>query len=82
MLTDYINAAMSKAEYQLLEDGTYFGSLPFWQGIWSNAATLTECQNELQSVLEDWIIMALEEKTPIPVIDGLDFAKSEVQEVA
>jgi predicted RNase H-like HicB family nuclease len=82
MLTEYINAAMARAEYERLEDGTYFGSLPFWQGIWGNAVTLKDCQKELQEVLEDWIIMALQEGTVIPVIDGLDFSQSQVQEVA
>ncbi len=54
MLTDYIQAAMRRAKYEILEDnGTFYGEIPGFQGVWSNAATLEDCRRELQEVLED-----------------------------
>lgn len=35
MLTNYIQAAMRKAHYEILPDGEgYFGSIPDLQGVW------------------------------------------------
>lgn len=35
MLTDYIQAAMHKAHYEILEDDrSYYGEIPGFQGVW------------------------------------------------
>jgi len=73
MLTDYIQAAMRKARYEILPDGEgYFGKITDLQGVWANADTLEACREELQEVLEEWIIVGLTMGTPIPVIDGIE----------
>lgn len=72
MVTDYIRAAMHKAHYELIEDGTFVGTIPGFEGLWANAETLEACRDELQSVLEDWILVSLNQRLPLPSIDGLD----------
>ena len=73
MLTDYIRAAMRQAHYEILEDdGTYYGEIPGLQGVLANADTLEECRDELQSVLEDWILFRLHKQLLIPIVDGID----------
>ncbi|MBI4672876.1 MAG: type II toxin-antitoxin system HicB family antitoxin [Chloroflexi bacterium] len=72
MLTAYIRAAMRHAKYEILEDGTFFGTIPGFQGVLANQATLEECRDELQSVLEDWILLGLRFGDSLPVVDGLD----------
>ncbi len=68
MLTDYIQAAMRKAQYEILLDGEgYFGKIPELQGVWANADTLEACREELQEVLEEWIMIGLKMGSPIPV---------------
>jgi len=59
MLTAYINKAVSRAAYKILEDDTYFGEVPGLQGVWANASTLEACRRELQEVLEGWLILKL-----------------------
>ena len=54
VLSDYINRAMSQAEYDKLEDGTFSGRIPECTGVVAFAASLAECENKLRSVLEDW----------------------------
>lgn len=71
MLTDYIAAAMRRAEYKTLEDDTYWGEIPPLQGVWANADSLKECEEELESVLEDWILIRLDFGDPMPEIDGV-----------
>jgi predicted RNase H-like HicB family nuclease len=72
MLTEYIAAAMHHAKYEILpDDGTYYGEIPECQGVWANAATLEACRDELQEVLEDWIMIGLRLGHELPVIDGI-----------
>jgi uncharacterized protein UPF0150 len=33
MLTSYIHEAMRLAKYEILEDGTYYGEIPGFQGV-------------------------------------------------
>jgi predicted RNase H-like HicB family nuclease len=73
MLTAYIRAAMQRAHYELLEENEgYFGSIPDCPGVWANAETLEACREELQDVLEGWIILGLRTGDPLPVIDGIN----------
>ena len=73
MLTDYIQAAMRKAHYEILPDEEgYFGKIPELHGVWANADTLETCRDELQEVLEEWIILGLKMGDPIPIIDGIE----------
>lgn len=75
MLTDYIQAAMHQAKYSILEeDGTFIGKIPECQGVWANADTLEACRDELQEVLEEWIILGFQKGHPLPVIDGIDLS--------
>ena len=55
MLTAYINEAMARATYKILEDGSYFGEIPGLSGVWADEATLDECRRVLQEVLEEWL---------------------------
>ena len=73
MLTDYIQAAMRHARYEILEDdGTFYGEIPVCRGVWANAKTLDECRAELQSVLEDWILIRVREGLSLPKVDGIN----------
>ncbi len=73
MLTEYIQAALKKAKYEILpDDGTYFGRIPGFKGIWANAKTLEECREELKEVLEDWILVSIFKHLPLPIVKGID----------
>ena len=74
MLTEYIRAAMSRATYEILSDGTFYGEIPGFQGVYANAKTLDACRAELQDVLEGWIVLGLRLGHPLPVVDGVDLA--------
>jgi len=81
MLTKYIQAAMQQARYEIFsEDSTFYGEIPICEGVYANAATLEVCREELQEVLEDWILLSLTMNLPLPTINGIDLNLS--QEVA
>jgi predicted RNase H-like HicB family nuclease len=80
VLSDYIDNAMGGAEYDKLEDDTFTGRIPSCPGVVAFGDTLRSCQEELRSVLEDWILVGLRFKHPLPVIAGLDLNKEIVLE--
>jgi predicted RNase H-like HicB family nuclease len=60
MLIEYIRAAMCQAKYEILwDDGTFYGEIPGFQGVYANAAPLEDCREQLQEVLEGWIVLGL-----------------------
>ena len=57
MLTAYIRAAMRQARYEIIEDdASFYGAIPEIAGVWANAKTLGACREELESVLEGWLL--------------------------
>jgi predicted RNase H-like HicB family nuclease len=82
MLTDYIQAALNRATYELLPDGEgYYGDIPGLDGIYGNAATLEACRADLQSALEGWIVLGLKLGHTLPVLDGIDLNEPATAEV-
>lgn len=75
ILTDYVEQALALAIYDKLEDGTYAGRIPPCKGIIAFAPTLRECEQELRSTLEDWILVGLKLKHPLPLIADIDLNK-------
>ncbi len=71
MLTDYIAAAMARAKYKLLDDGTYFGEIPGFRGVWGNSETLEQCREDLRGSLEGWILIGLQKNARLPVVNGI-----------
>lgn len=72
MLTAYILAALRRAHYEVLEDGTYYCEIPGFQGVFANADTLEACRDLLQEVLEGWLLLSFAKQLPVPVVDGID----------
>lgn len=76
VLTDYIRAAMRHARFKILdEDEGYFGEIPECPGVWANADTLEACRDELQEVLEGWVLLGLQFGDTLPTIDGIELAR-------
>ncbi len=59
ILSDYVENAMSSATFDKLDDGTFAGKIPSYQGVVAFGETLAECQRSLQSTLEDWLLLGL-----------------------
>jgi len=80
ILSDYLKQAMAEAVFDKLEDGTYVGKIPLCRGVLAFGNTLRECENELQSTLEDWILLGLKLGHPLPVIGDIDLNKEPKRE--
>jgi predicted RNase H-like HicB family nuclease len=71
MLNEYMGKAMQHAEYEEIDDGTIFGTIPGFEGLWANAPTQEECEKELRDVLEGWILLGIAHHDDLPEVDGM-----------
>ncbi len=81
MLTEYVERAMSKAKYKKLDDGTYSGTIPRCIGLIAFGETRLECEEELQSSLEDWLLAKLHHGQRLPVMGGIDLNLKTLEKV-
>ena len=73
MIREYLALAMKRAQYEILsDDGTYYGEIPGFDGVYANAQRLEECRNLLEEVLEEWLLLRLSKGLPVPVVEGID----------
>ena len=80
MLTEYIQAAMRRAKYKLLDEQEgFFGEISECPGVWADAPNLEASREELREVLEDWILVRARRQLELPVIDGLDLNAKPVE---
>lgn len=78
MLTRYLRAALHRAAYKALDDGSFFGEIPGFDGVWANANTLEACREELEEVLEEWILFRVSRQLPLPTVDNIELRICEV----
>ena len=73
MLTEYLEAAMRRANYEILpDDNTFYGEIPGFDGVYANSDNLETCRSELKEVLEEWILLSISHHLPLPIIDGIE----------
>lgn len=80
ILSDYIEQALAKAEYDKLEDDSFAGRIPDFVGVVAFGLSLRECENELRSTLEDWLLVGLKMEHTLPVIGNFDLNQKLVYE--
>ena len=79
MLVQYIRAALRHARYEILaDDGSFYGEIPVCNGVYANAATLEDCREQLEEVLEEWILFRVSRTLPLPVVDGIELTIKEM----
>lgn len=79
MLIAYIRAAMQRAKYEILsDDSSFYGEIPGFQGVYANANTLEACRDELDAVLEGWILFRVSRNLTLPVVDNIDLSVKKV----
>lgn len=69
MITEYIEAALSRAKYEIIEDEeSYYGEAPELEGAWATGKTLEECRHNLAEVVDGWLVVRLKRGLFIPPI--------------
>ncbi len=80
ILSDYVELALQEAEYDKLEDNTFAGRIPSCKGVVAFAKTLRECESELRSTLEDWVLVGLKLGHELPVLSNINLNRAPVYE--
>jgi len=79
MLIRYLQAALRRAHYEMLsDDGSYYGEIPGFDGVYADARSLERCREELGEVLEEWILLRVYKNLPLPEVDGIQLKIKEV----
>lgn len=79
MLSKYLDSALRRARYEILEDDSrFYGEIPDCQGVYAVATTLEECRDELGEVLEEWVLFRVSRNLPLPILDGIELVVREV----
>jgi predicted RNase H-like HicB family nuclease len=76
MLAQYLDSALELAHYEIIEDdGSYWGEIPGFQGVWAKHKTLPGCQRELREALSDWVALRLRLGLAMPKVGRLDLSR-------
>lgn len=69
MICRYIEAALKRAHYELIEDEKpFYGEVPGLQGVWATGVSLEECREQLGEAVEDWVVFSIANGLPIPAL--------------
>jgi len=67
MIRDYIEAALRRAHYELIDDvEPFYGAVPGLQGVWASGKSLEECRDNLADVVEGWVLIRLARGLTVP----------------
>ncbi|MEW5692404.1 MAG: type II toxin-antitoxin system HicB family antitoxin [Candidatus Hydrogenedentota bacterium] len=76
MLVEYINEALRRAEYKMInDDEPFYGEIPVLEGVWSTGKTLEECRKNLIDVLDGWIYIRLKKGLDIPKLGSFKISE-------
>lgn len=62
---------MRQAHYEM-EEGMFYGEISGFRGVLAQGRTLEECREELESVLEGWILLGVRLGQELPIVNGID----------
>lgn len=78
MLTQYLKTALRRAHYEILaDDGQFYGEIAECNGVYATAPSLEDCRDELEEVLEEWVLFRVHRNLALPVIDGVELGVKE-----
>lgn len=68
MISDYVRAALRRARYEKLDDGTFYGEVRGLRGVLATASTLEGCRDQLGEVIEEWVLVRVAKGLAVPSI--------------
>ncbi len=56
-ILQYMSAAMRRAQYELLEDGSneWYAHIPGFEGLWATGPSVEEARADLYDALDSWL---------------------------
>jgi predicted RNase H-like HicB family nuclease len=73
MITEYIEEALKRAHYDIIEDEEpFYGEIEELQGVWATGKTLEACRHNLKEVIEGWILISIKKGLIIPKLGEME----------
>ena len=66
LIRQYVDEALKMARYDKLDGGTFYGEVPRLRGVMATASTLERCREQLAEVIEEWVLIRVAKRLPIP----------------
>ena len=70
MIGRYLQNALRRAHYRLLEDGTFCATVPGLRGVIATGRTLEASREQLAEVIEEWVLVRVARGLNVPAIGG------------
>lgn len=78
MITEYIQEALNRAKYEMIEDDEpFYGEIPDLPGVWTTGKTLEKCREQLKEIVEGWILLSVRKGMPIPPLGECEIRDGE-----
>jgi predicted RNase H-like HicB family nuclease len=71
MITKYIDKALARARYDVLEDGSFCATVPGLRGVVALGRGVEECRRELSEVVEEWVLVRVARGLDVPRLGGV-----------
>jgi predicted RNase H-like HicB family nuclease len=71
MITKYIDKALERARYEVLEDGSFCATVPRLRGVMALGRGVEECRRELAEVVEGWVLVRVARGLDVPRLGGV-----------
>ncbi len=71
MIIQYVDRALHRAHYRLIEDGAFCATVPGLPGVIATGPTVETCRNQLAEVVEGWVLMRVARGLRVPALGGV-----------
>ena len=71
MITAYVDKALARARYEVLEDGSFCATVRGLRGVIALGRGVEECRRDLAEVVEEWVLLRVAHGLAIPKLDGV-----------
>jgi predicted RNase H-like HicB family nuclease len=75
MFAEYLAKAAEKADYEKMENGHFFATIPGFQGLWAEGTSVESARRELLDALESWLLLGIRFGDELPVVGGINLNK-------
>ena len=71
MIRNYLDEALQRAKYTPLEYGSFAAEVRGLKGVIATGETLERCREELQEVVEEWVLVRVARGLDVPSLGGV-----------
>lgn len=71
MISAYIDKALSRARFEVLDDGSFCARVSGLRGVLAVGDGVEECRRQLSEVVEEWILVRVARGLDVPKLGGI-----------